>query len=353
MDSAQARRVTLQDVAQLAGVSRTTAAKALLGTGGAHVRVGPQTLARVTAAAETLQYRPNRSAQHLAGASTRLFGILMDTVNAPVMNDRLAAIEEEAAQRGYRLLIGQLHNRVGLLRDYLNDFDSHGVAATFCLFDLTLERNTRLGPILGAREDFVYHGMPLREGGRCVRVDTAKAIRLLVDHLWESGYRRIGLALSNPDDVLMEARRDAYRAVLAVHGVDVERIWQPESGCSPVPVEQADEAVTALVTGQDADAILASNDVWAVRLIQVLKQRGIRIPQEVAVSGYDNLALSTVIDPALTTIDQNHALYARAALDLLVEAADRKPAGAGGRRGTVTIDPRLVVRASTAITGQG
>jgi DNA-binding LacI/PurR family transcriptional regulator len=88
-----------------------------------------------------------------------------------------------------------------------------------------------------------------------------------------------------------------------------------------------------------------------VRLIQALKRHRIRVPEDVAVTGYDNLELSTVIDPALTTIDQDHPAYARAALDLLTAAA----AGAGtvqdGR--TVTIAPHLVVRASSGAKDSG
>lgn len=339
------KKSTLADVARAAGVSRTTAAKVLLGTGGDHVRVSENTFRLVSEAAASLHYRPNRAAQRLAGGATSTFGILMDTVNAPVMNDRLAAIEQEASRRGYRLLIGQLHNRTSVLGDYLADFDSRGVDAIFCLFDLTLERNTRLLPLTGQRHDIVYHGMPLREDGYCVRVDTARAVGMLVDHLRASGRRRIGIELSNLNDRLIVLRREAYCQALAVHGLTMDEslTWSNATGPQPASAAQVDEAVTALVERGKADAIIASNDLWAVRLIQALKRRRIQVPRTVAVTGYDNLELSTVIEPALTTIDQDHAAYARAALDLLVAAARRDSSG-----GTITIPPRLIVRESTA-----
>ena len=337
------KKATLADVAQAAGVSRTTAAKVLLGTGGDHVRISQNTFRLVSEAAATLQYRPNRAAQRLAGGSTSTFGILMDTVNAPVMNDRLSAIEHEASSRGYRLLIGQLQGRTSVLGDYLADFDSRGVDAIFCLFDLTLERNTRLLPLTGSRRDIVYHGMPLREDGFCVRVDTAQAIGMLVDHLVETGHRRIGIELSNLNDRLIMLRRDAYCNALTARGrpVDETCIWSSAAGTQPASAAQVDEAITALVDGGNADAIIATNDLWAVRLIQALKRRRIKVPRSVAVTGYDNLELSTVIEPALTTIDQDHPAYAKAALDLLIAAAGH------GSGDTLTIRPRLIVREST------
>lgn len=338
------KKATLADVARKAGVSRTTAAKVLLGTGGDHVRVSDKTCRLVTRTAEVLNYRPNRAAQRLAGGSTSTFGILMDTVNAPVMNDRLAAIEQEASRRGYRLLIGQLHNHTSVLGDYLADFDSHGVDAIFCLFDLTLERNTRLQPLTGQRGDIVYHGMPLRDDGYCVRVDTARAIDMLVSHLFERGCKRIGIELSNPNDRLVMVRREAYGKALSRHGLrlDESLIWSRASEPQPASTAQVEDAVDALVTKGQADAIIATNDLWAVRLIQSLKRRQIGVPERVAVTGYDNLELSTVIEPMLTTIDQDHQAYANAALDLLICAAQR------GNARTITIAPRLIVRASSA-----
>ncbi len=338
------KKATLADVARAAGVSRTTAAKVLLGTGGDHVRISGNTFQLVSKAAASLNYRPNRAAQRLAGGATSTFGILMDTVNAPVMNDRLSAIEQEASRRGYRLLIGQLHNRTSVLGDYLADFDSRGVDAIFCLFDLTLERNARLLPLTGERHDIVYHGMPLREDGYCVRVDTARAVGMLVDHLRATGRQRIGIELSNLNDRLIMLRREAYRQALAAHGLPIDEslVWSNATGPQPASAAQVDEAVTALAERGKADAIIASNDLWAVRLIQALKRRRIQVPRTVAVTGYDNLELSTVIEPALTTIDQDHAAYAKAALDLLIAAAG------SGSGGTVTIPPRLIVRESTA-----
>lgn len=345
MPRSKKQSVTLSDVAREAGVSRTTAAKVLLGTGGDHVRIGDEASKRVNKAAALLSYSPNRAAQLLAGAKTKTLGVLMDTVNAPVMNNRLAAIEKEACARGYRLLIGQIHENTSVLTDYLSDFDSRGVDAILCLFDLTLDREKRLLPILGDRHDLILHGKPIKEGGYCVRVNTAQAISDIVNHLVKTGHSRIGLQLEDMNDELMVVRQNAYIDAIQKNRqpVNPNLIWTAESKFSIPSPQILNHAITHLVKNHDADAIIASNDVWGVRLVQALKSQNLKVPQDVAVTGYDNLDFSTIIDPPLTTIDQQHDLYAKEAVNLLIKIASGTPPVTK----TVTVPPRLVIRHSS------
>ncbi|MBT3273856.1 MAG: LacI family DNA-binding transcriptional regulator [Spirochaetales bacterium] len=341
----------LIDVALRAGVSRTTAAKVLLGTGGDHVRVGKAAIERVRKASTELQYRPNRAAQALRGAKTHTFGVLMDTVNAPVMNDRLAALENEADRRGYRLLIGQVHGDPALLEDYLADFDSYGVDAILCLFDLTPAHMTRTSSIIAGRRDIVFHGKASGPEHLCVRIDTAGAIRLLLEHLESIGRKRIGMELWNMDDKLMEIRRTAFLKIVRTHkhsSDPASMIWIAQSETpAPSPAITA-RGVDYLVEERKADAIIASNDIWAVRFIQELRRRGFQVPGEVAVTGYDNTDIATVIDPALTTIDQTHDRYAEASVNLLIAAAGHSEENASEQ--IITLTPELVIRDSTKVT---
>lgn len=329
-------------------MSRSAAGHVLLGTGENVIRVAEATALRIRHAADELGYHPNRAAQQLRGASTQTLGVLMDTVNAPVMNDRLAAIEREASSRGYRLLIGQVHGDLDALRAYLGDFDSRGVDAILCLFDVTAGRAERLMPLLGGRDDIVLHGKPIAPDGYCVRVDTAGAVACLVNHLVDRGHRRIGLQLEGFTDELMTVRRDAYVAAMEAHGSPIETslIWTDMGDTVDPTAATAREGIDRLVVQAQADAIVASNDLWAAGLIQAAKAQGLRVPEDVAVTGYDNLHLGTIIDPPLTTIDQQHALYAKAAVDLLVALADE--GGPPPNENTIVIPPKLIARQSTA-----
>lgn len=341
------KTVRLIDVAEKAGVSRSAVGHVLLGTGAGAIRVGDATAEQIRLIAAELGYHPNRAAQQLRGASTQTLGVLMDTVNAPIMNDRLAAMEREASTRGYRLLIGQLHGDLDALRAYLGDFSSRGVDAIFCLFDVTSGRADRLLPLLGGRDDVVLHGKALGPDGYCVRVDTAQAVAILVNHLVDQGRRRIALQLEGVTDELMAIRREAYLAAVKAHGapVDESLIWTDPGETVDPTAKTVGDAIDSLIVGAQADAVIASNDLWAAALIQGLKARGHRVPEDVAVTGYDNLHLGTILDPPLTTIDQQHERYAQAAVDLLVQLATGHSTTPANTR-TIIIPPKLIVRRS-------
>lgn len=340
------KRVTLADVADEAGVSRTTVAKVLLGTGGDHVRVSDETRNKVREAAAALDYRPNRAAQQLRGAQSRILGVLLHTMNAPVMQNRLAALETAAADRGYRLLVVQVRPDAAPLVEYVRDLQGYGIDGLICLFDLTSEARKDIEPIFREHRNVIFHGSPLFEGAYCVRVDTVRAIREIVDHLTRTGRERIGMELWNLDDKLMQLREAGYRTALAETGrvLDERLIWIAHSD-NPNPSERVvDEAIEFFVETQKVDAIIASNDLWAVRFVQRLKALGLRVPDDVAVVGYDNLEVATVVDPPLTTIDQRHEAYADTTIKLMLDLISgcEIPLEARVR----VIAPNLVVRSS-------
>ncbi len=340
-------RVRLIDVAQEAGISRVAVGQVLIGTGGPRVRVSAATRQRVLEIANRLGYRPDRIAQQLRGARSKMLGVVLDTGNLPVMFDRLGALEVEARRQGYRLMVGQAHRDPARIGQYLDDFEGRGVDGTIFLFDLLQGYDGQLGPVFANRGAVVFHSKALVPGAACVRVDTASGIRQSVTHLLERGRRRIALALGNPADQKMEIRRLGYLLEFAARDLPVDEtlIWSTQSELEIPTREILDRAIDVLICGKKADAIIASNDVWAVRLVQRLKDRGFRVPDDVAMIGYDNLDLSTVIDPALTTVDQDHPAYAKAVLQLMHEMMEHpgKPAA----EQEIVIVPKLIVREST------
>jgi DNA-binding LacI/PurR family transcriptional regulator len=340
-------RVTLADVAAEAGVSRTAVAKVLLGTGGDHVRVAEDTAAKVKVAATRLNYHPNRAAQQLRGAQSRILGVLMHTMNAPVMQNRLAALENVAAAHGYRLLVAQTRHDTAALPEFVSDLQGYGIDGLLCLFDLTTGARKDIKPVFRGLKNVIFHGSPLFDGAYCVRVDTVQAVRKIMAHLLETGRKRIGMELWNLDDKLMQLREEGYRAALAEAGraVDDDLIWIAQSD-HPNPSENVvNQAIDFFIDQQKVDAIVASNDLWAVRFVQKLKARGLRVPEDVAVVGYDNLELATVIDPPLTTIDQRHKEYAETAIQLMIDLIADKSIPKSDR--TRVIEPDLVVRGSS------
>jgi len=339
------KKVTLIDIALAAGVSRSAVARVILGTGGKAVRVSEETGEKIQQVARRLGYSPNRQAQQLRGKASRTFGVLLDTGNLPVMSERLFAIEAEACRRGYRMLIGRCHSDEAGLREYVDDFSGRGVEAIFCLFDLMPGRDERAVDCFKRFRKVIFHGRPAWPGGYAIRVDTERAIGDAVDHLVSRGKRRLGIALWNAGrDELMAVRREAFSASVASHRLE-ETVWDASAqGQEPSP-ELLDLGIEYLVAQKRCDAVLASNDVWGTRFIQRLRERGARVPEDVAVVGYDNLEISRVISPPLTTVDQSHDSYAKAAVDMLIAVAGGQRISVAAR--VVSIAPELVLRASS------
>jgi len=342
-----AERTTLSDIAREAGVSRSATARVLLGTGGDHVRVSAATRERILETARSLGYSPNRSAQQLRGKSSRTIGVILDTINTPVMSERLFALEREANLHGYRLFVGHTHGQPEALQDYVADFGSRGVEAIFCLFDLTADRDTRARQCFGPFKKVVFHGRPAWAGGYCVRVDTREGIRAGVEHLIARGRKRLALAISNSaNDELMMLRKEAFEESIASHKNRVKGfIWDADFQNITPSSDVLNQGVEYLHGKCRADALISSSDVWATRFILQLQKSGLSVPQDVAVIGYDNLDIAKVISPALTTIDQRHEAYAKSAIELLLSVAREKPLPP--RKRTVTITPELVIRESS------
>lgn len=343
------RLPTLSDVAKEAGVSRTAAARVLVGTGGDSVRVGKQARIRIQEVGKRMGYTPNRNAQQLRGVASRTMGVIVNTENARVMSERVFAIEQAAAERGYRLLVARVRGGQGQLNDYISDFIGRGVDAIFCLFDLESGRDESLAEAFcsGYRK-VVFHGRPAWEGGLAVQIDVASAIHAAVDHLLERGKRRPVLALWNAQrDEMMGIRRRAFEEALRVHGFAMSpgQIWDAASPATTPDAALVDRGLEAMLEKGGADAILASNDVWAVRFIQALKARGIKVPEDVAVMGFDDIDIACVIEPSLSSVDPNYESYGEACLDQLLQVATGNAKGVGAA--TVMIQPRLVIRNST------
>ncbi|WP_437227036.1 LacI family DNA-binding transcriptional regulator [Planctomicrobium sp. SH661] len=346
MMAIESQKVRLVDIARKAGVSRAAVGHVLNHSGINNVRVSPETRERVLKIAQEMNYRPNRAAQQLRGKPTHMLGVILNTVNTAVFSARLSAIEIEAQRRGYRMVIGQVHGDPGEIQGYLDDFADRGIDGVLCLFDVMQDTRTALQPVFKGRPGMVLHAAPILKSQAFVRVDTASAIRQLVDHLVSRGRQRIGLELCNQTDQLMTVRHEAWKAALQAHKLPAspKMMWMSPENTQQPTRETVDECVQYLVFDQKVDAIIASNDQWAARIIQGLRRRNLKVPQDVAITGYDNLELGEIIEPTLTTIDQSHTAYAVAALDLMEESLKNRRATTGEQR---VVEPRLIIREST------
>jgi DNA-binding LacI/PurR family transcriptional regulator len=338
---AAVKRTRLVDVAQVAGVSRPVVAAVLTGAGG-NTRVSAATAQRVREVAKRLRFQPNLVARQLRGKRSGLLGVLIGAGNPQVNFDRVAALERLAFERGLRCLVGQFHHDAQNATAYADDLAARGVDGLLWIhqpFTAVLDA-AALAPVVNA----VYLDRGPHKTDPCVRIDYGGGIRAAVLHLAGHGRRRIAFALAGEGRTgdPYFARQAGYEAGLAAAGlaVDPSLIWFGDGQARPT-ADHLQDIHARLVERGRADAIVASNDIWAAGLIRHLLHRGLSVPGDVAIVGFDNLLLAELYDPAITTIDQNHDAFARAALDIV----QRLIAGQEGPRSAVVM-PRLIVRES-------
>jgi DNA-binding LacI/PurR family transcriptional regulator len=354
------RSITLVDVAREAGVTRWIAGTILNG-GDGNSGCSPETGERIQAAAARLGYRVNPVAQQLTGKRSRTFGLLVASASDPLVAFLVQELQVELARIGCQALTGNTFegwDRVD--RGFAARIDElllRGADGVFCLVHRWWPGDRRM--LIDRFPATVFHEDPAIEGARFVATDRRACGRIAVEHLVATGRRRIGLALMTLSRPNHRERLVGHNEALAAAGLagaapsvfdasrfgDAFPVHDPDTQRWDYPVEIVDHCIDALVRDAGADAIVAHDDFFAAVLIKRLRTLGIRVPDDVAVVGYLNHYLADWVDPALTTIDLDHAAVAKAMVEMaerMVESGEE----AGPGQQAVWIQPRLIVRES-------
>ncbi|MFE5339487.1 LacI family DNA-binding transcriptional regulator [Isoptericola sp. NPDC056578] len=329
--------VTMSDVAREAGVSMMTVSNVLTG----NKRVGEPTRDRVLAAVESLGYEVNLTARHLRAGRTDTVALIVPSFHDYFgeVADRIAPLVEAG---GRHLVVERTSadarsEMESLSMPRLRMYD--GVLLSVAgLHSDELDRVPTSTPIvlLGERE--------VPQQFDHVRLANVEGARLATAHLLERGARRVlALGASVEASVGMESDRragwaEAHRAAGLVAD---ERL------VTPVPdftSEAAYDAVARLLDDDmPFDAVFAVNDTVAFGAVAALAERGVRVPDEVQLVGFDNLGVSRFVPPGITSVDPGYDVVAATAVRLL----EQRMAGGDGPHEHVTVPVRLVERGST------
>ncbi len=333
------KRVRLVDVAREAGVS-PGAVTHVLGSGTSTIRVSEETARRVRAAAEKLGFQPNVAAQSIRGKSACILAALTLDSSTPVEAKRLYHLERRAYEAGYQLMVIRSWMReADNMRNFLNHLRARQVDGLVVFSRISyrqLRENTN--------EEFAgfpsifnsWASTSANEPG--VLPDIAHGTRIAVDHLVARGKCRIGAHILAPNP----ARTDAWRKALRRHGLEPDPRflfhWDPTAG--HVPNVAATTAAAEAMIAAKVDAVIAENDLWAAGMLSTFARQGIRVPEDIAVIGYNNLDFAKLLNPALTTIDEEDDQQAEAMLERILALIGGKTAD------QIKIKPRLIIRES-------
>lgn len=321
-------RVSMADVATRAGVSAQTVSRVVNGS----ARVDPATRARVEQAMAELGYRMHRAAQALRTGRSRTIGLVVSTL-ASVGNSRmLQAIADAAAARGYALTVVTVAASVGI-GDAFARLRDQGVDGAVVLNEATAWTRDREAPA-GLR--LVVVDSPPDQRFAIVQTDHARGAHVAVEHLLALGHAPVH-HLAGPVSSFAAAERErGWRDALDAAGVEapepVRGDWSARSGHA---------AGAALI---HASAVFVANDQMALGLLRALADAGRRVPDDVAVVGFDDVVDAADYRPPLTTVRQDFDDLGARAVDRLVAMIEH--GGAAGSADAVAAE--LVVRESSA-----
>ncbi|MCB0072086.1 MAG: LacI family DNA-binding transcriptional regulator [Caldilineaceae bacterium] len=337
--SLQKKRPTQQDVARLAGVSQATVSYVL--NNRATVSVPPETRARVLAAMQELGYVPNVTARSLRTSKSYTIASIIPDITNPFYPALERGIQDIAHENDYHLLIyntdGIAARERGCL-DAVQQARVDGIVAV--LFHLSAKD---LFPLLENGVAIVRIESAPKAAGPYpldnLYVDNAKAARSAVEYLLGRGYSRIGMITGRGGPG--RTREDGYRDALAADGrVDVDGVITTAGFTERDGYEGM---LTVLAREPWPDAVFASNDLLAMGALLAIRERGLRVPEDIALMGFDDIPMARLVSPPLTTISQFQRQLGRRAAEMLFERLNGDLAAAGR---TEEMPFQLIERAS-------
>jgi LacI family transcriptional regulator len=333
-------RVTLKDVARLAGVHPGTASRAL--NVETRALVNEDTAQRVLAAAEELGYRPNPIARGLKTSRSYPVGVLIPDLTNPLFPPIVRGIQDRLEEAAYTPLIVNTDNDPDRERA---DFEAMRARQVDGMITATARRDHGLPPGLeGVSLPVVLVNRRLEDGARpSVVADDRMGVRQAVQHLVSLGHRRIA-HLAGPQELSTGyLRRQGFEAAIRSAGIqpDPELVLT-----SSAFIESEGERLCNELLDRESGvtAIVAGNDLMALGCYDAFIARGIACPGEISVVGYNDMPFAGWFDPPLTTVRLPHYEIGSRAAELLLEHLrdpDAEPV-------QVMLDPELMIRGSTA-----
>ncbi|MFA9478321.1 LacI family DNA-binding transcriptional regulator [Phycisphaerales bacterium AB-hyl4] len=344
------RPVSLAVIAQRAGVSMVSVSKALNATGDKTQGVSPETIVKIRRIARELGYRPNMAARILRGGKSQMIGAFLDTHAPSAKMAIVAAVEQALARHGYRMMVGQFHDSLERVRDYINDFSMRGVDGVIGFghdySDPTLARH--VPQALAQMSNVVFVGRArLEQPYNCVTFNYTAGIHMAYDHLLHTGRKRIGMITLDSNALSPQEKLEGYRQAQKTHGhaADPALIGVLPNDMLP-SLDTTREIVLRVIQQGGADALIVHSDLCARIVLRALDQSKYVVPRDLAIVSMDNDIDSQYARPSLTTIGYDIEQFAGQIVERVLaliegEAANEEPE-------VRIIEPKLIVRESSS-----
>ncbi|MBN1963254.1 MAG: LacI family DNA-binding transcriptional regulator [Anaerolineae bacterium] len=332
------KRLTLEEIGELAGVSRATVSRVI--NNYPHIR--PEVRERVERVIRETGYEPNLVARSLASNRSNILGLVIPSAGSLLFSDPyfprlIQGISQGCDESDYTLALF-LFQSEQKERNNLHSIYQKGILDGIIITASVLA-DPHIPQMIEYSLPFVMIGRPATHPEiNYVDVDSVGGAFTAVDHLARLGYRRIATITADPDSTVGIDRRAGYIDALTHHGLPVEDARM----CAGDFTRESGRAAMECLLPQRPDAVFAATDAMAIGAMQAIEEAGLSVPDDVAVVGFDDFTLAENADPPLTTIRQPVQQTGRIAVQVLQGLLD----GGGDDPQHIVLPTELVIRAS-------
>jgi LacI family transcriptional regulator len=330
-------RVTIREVAREAGVSVATVSRVLNGSG----PVSAEADKRIREIAARLDYAPNEAARALIRSRTHTLGVLLPDLHGEFFSELIRGIDQRARHDGFHVLLSSFHSDPREMEGALRAMRGRVDGLLLMAPDVTTRASLT---DLSADRVIVLLNPPARDEAPhdAVCVDNVGGARAMTKHLLSLGHRRIAIITGNKGNHDAQDRLRGYRA--AMRAAKITR--DPDLEVAGDFTEASGYAAAqVLLSGRSRpDAIFATNDAMAVGALLALRDAGVRVPEDVALAGFDDVPMARYLTPALSSVHVAIDELGRRATDLAVRAIERKRASSGQARRSGASRPHAAAR---------
>ncbi|KHF39561.1 transcriptional regulator [Halalkalibacter okhensis] len=331
-------KITMDEVAKRAGVSKTTVSRIINGN---YSHVNEETKKRVMKVIEELNYRPNAVAKSLKQMKTNVIGIVLSNLQNPFWSQVLEGVEDTCRAQGYNLMICNSNDKSELEVEHIEGLRLKQVDGII------------VNPTMKNKEMFhslVDSGFPIIAINRKIEgvpidtvvVDNVKGAYLAVEHFIQIGKKSVAIMVYPPSGISPRLERiEGYRQSLARNNLNVNenliRVIDEERGGAKQEVKKL------LSQRERPDAIFSTNNMMTLEILEGIKELGLSVPEDVSLIGYDETVWSQHLNPPLTTVSQPSYKMGELAAGKLIEALKSKQK----KQATIdSLEPSLIIRQS-------
>jgi len=347
LNTEEGSEITIKDIARICGVGVSTVSRAINN----HPDINPVTKKAIMETIEKYGYIPNNSARNLKRTDAKCIAILVKGLTNPFFANMIRIIEEEVEKKHYSLVLRHvefLEDEVEVALQLVKEKRLRGIVFLGGYFNHSEDRLSKINvPFVLATAGCIPENMN-RKSYSSMSVDDEKEGYRMTQHLIAQGHKKIAiLAAETEDESVGKLRLQGYKRALTENGIEVdeELICPMKEDIEFYTMENGYVVASELLDRRkDVTAIFAISDVLAVGACRAIKDKGLMIPKDIAVAGYDGIDMSQYYNPSISTVKQPVDNIAKDAIKLLFNIISGKQ-----EHQHKVYDGELLIRESTGI----